>query len=357
MPLKCVLDGEPCFSFTYTTNAWEALKASRNTREMLMPCCGSKAIPKTSPLGTQFFAHTRRGECDSGQETREHLLAKYLIARGAHAAGWSVDVERRGETPKGETWIADVFATKGKAQVALEVQWSPQNENETRRRQQRYRESGIRGAWFLRETRHYTPSFLNIMSEQATPSFAIRLDKSGRNFHMGRSQISLSDFVYDLLMGKVRWTPRPGEEGYIGPIVLDEHCWKCRQSTGVIASMAIKDSQDIGLEYLDYDDTRIREDLIRIASDEELKRRHRIGQLSYRYSRTEGRSYFSNGCFHCGALQGRFFIRDALLEVLVTHDPEPVDWYPFSFSNELAKELGRWSHLERSSKDDVETDS
>lgn len=357
MPLKCVLDNEPCFSFTYTPCAWEALKAARNAHDMRMPCCKSKAIPKTSVLGTQFFAHARRGECSSGQETREHLLAKYLIARGAHEAGWSVDVERRGETPGGQTWVADVFATKGKAKVALEVQWSSQSENETRRRQQRYRESGVRGAWFLRKTRQYNPAFLSIMSDQATPSFMIQMDEGGQNLHVGHSHMLLPAFVTDLLTGKIRWTPKSGEVGFVGPIVLDESCWKCRQPTGVVASMAIKDSQGVGLEYLDYDDSRIREHLTRITADEELRHQHRIGPLSYRYSRTEGRSYFSNGCFHCGALQGRFFIRDALLEVLVTHYPEPIGWYPFIFSSELAKELGRWSHIERDSEDSVEDNS
>lgn len=347
MPLKCELDGEQCFSFSYTAAAWEALKASRKERDLRMPCCGSKATPKTSSLGTQFFAHTRRGDCTSGQETREHLLAKYLVARGAYAAGWDVDVEYRGETPDGETWVADVFATKGKAKVALEVQWSPQSEKETRRRQQRYRESGVRGAWFLRETRKYNPSFLSILSEHATPSFVIRLDGNGRDFKVDRSQVPLSDFVEDLLSGAIQWTPRPGEQGQAGLVVLDEACWKCRQITGVVASLELMDSQGSRVGGLDYDDPRIRAYLTRIAADPALRRQHRIGKLTQRFSRTEGKPYFSNGCFHCGALQGRFFIREALLEVLVTHDPDPVSWHPFEFSAELAEELGGWRYISR----------
>ncbi|WP_075882063.1 competence protein CoiA [Vreelandella massiliensis] len=345
MPLKCKLDGEPCFSFTYTTEDWEALKAARKQHDMRMPCCGRRAIPKTSSLGTPFFAHTRRGECVSGQETREHLLAKYLVARGAYAAGWSVDVEHRGETPDGEAWVADVFATKGKAKVALEVQWSPQSEDETRRRQERYRASGVRGAWFLRETRQYNPSFLSILSERATPSFVVRLDDSGQDFRIGWSRVSLSDFVADLLSGKVRWSPLPGEQGRVGPVVLEESCWKCHQPTGIVASMVMEDSQGIRVGALDYDDIRIREDLIRVVSESDLRRRHQIGPLKHRFSRTEGRSYFSNGCFHCGALQGRFFIREALLEVLVTDDPDPVSWTSFVFSEAMAKELGGWRSI------------
>ncbi|TDV89211.1 competence protein CoiA [Halomonas alkaliantarctica] len=345
MPLKCELDGESCFSFTYTASGWDELKAVRKERDLRMSCCGKKAIPKTSALGTQFFAHARRGDCTSGQESREHLLAKYLIAKGAHTAGWQVDTEHRGITPDGETWIADVFATKGNAKVALEVQWSPQSEQETRRRQQRYRASGVRGAWFLRSYRRYNPSFLSILSEQATPSFVISLDESGHDFQVSRFQTTLSCFVNDLLSGAIQWGPKPGEQGRAGPVVLEDYCWKCRRLTGVVASLALEDSYGIRRGGFDYDDPRIRNDLIRMVSDPNLKRQHQIGELTHRFSRTERSSYFSNGCFHCGALQGRFFIRDALLEVLVTHDPDPVSWHTFEFSEELANELGSWSRI------------
>lgn len=347
MPLKCELDGEPCFSFTYTAATWDELKAARRKHDLKMPCCGNKAIPKTSALGTQFFAHARRGDCASGLESREHLLAKYLVARGAYAAGWDVDIERRGETPEGDAWVADVFATKGKAKVAMEIQWTPQSEEETRRRQQRYRASGVRGAWFLRESKRHNPSFLSILSEQATPSFVIRLDESGQDFLVKRFQVTLSCFIKDLLSGDIQWGPRPGEQGRAGPVVLEEPCWKCRRLTGVVASLALDDSHGRRVGNFDYDDPRIRNDLIRMVSDPELKQQHQIGELTNRFSRTEGNSYFSNGCFHCGALQGRFFIRDALLEVLVTHDPDPVRWHGFKFSEELANELGRWRHVDQ----------
>jgi len=154
----------------------------------------------------------------------------------------------------------------------------------------------------------------------------------------------------------VRWTPFPGEQGQAGPVVLEEPCWKCRQMTGVVASLELMDSQGSRVDGLDYDDPRIREELARIVADPELRRQHRIGKLTQRFSRTEGHAYFSNGCFHCGALQGRFFIREALLEVLVTHTPDPVSWHPFVFSEELARDLGRWSIAGRHMEHDEEED-
>lgn len=43
-----------------------------------------------------------------------------------------------------------------------------------------------------------------------------------------------------------------------------------------------------------------------------------VGKIKERTSRTAGETYHSNGCFHCDALLGNFFLFDEeLLEVLV----------------------------------------
>jgi hypothetical protein len=63
--------------------------------------------------------------------------------------GWTVTTERLGVSPIGEEWVADVFCEKGTAKLGLEVQRSPQSGKETIRRQQRYKASVVRGAWFF----------------------------------------------------------------------------------------------------------------------------------------------------------------------------------------------------------------
>jgi hypothetical protein len=50
---------------------------------------------------------------------------------------------------------------------------------------------------------------------------------------------------------------------------------------------------------------------------EPLRQTHQIGTIKLRSSKTEGKSYLSNGCFHCNALMGNFFLyyrelRDAI---------------------------------------------
>lgn len=193
-----------------------------------MPCCQVPAVPKTSPLGNFFFAHARRGECKTAPESAEHIFCKALIARAAQNAGWEVTTERQGVSPAGEVWVADVFCEKGSAQLALEVQLSQQPLEETIRRQERYKASGVRAAWF------YGPKLGKdfAAASKSTPIFGLSDVKVGQESLVGRADIPLTEFVGALLSKRVTWV-RPGytEPFYI--VVLQRTCSNCKRPAGL----------------------------------------------------------------------------------------------------------------------------
>jgi len=147
MSIRAILNSEFIHSFDYNLDSWNILKKTYKNSNLTMPCCGAEAIPKTSKLNNYFFAHKKQGECTTAPESEEHIYLKNLISNIALSEGWKVITEKQGQTPSGETWIADVYCTKGNVKLAFEVQWSAQTNDEFIRRTQKYTNSGIRVLW------------------------------------------------------------------------------------------------------------------------------------------------------------------------------------------------------------------
>ena len=154
MPLRCIgPDGQSIQSFDLPEAEWSALEPENSRlRQLRMPCCDASVVMKISTRGLKFFAHKSRGACQSAPETEAHLALKTLAAQAAQRAGWKCSTEASGSSPTGETWTADVLAQKGEAKVAIEIQWSPQTNEESLYRQERYRQSGVRCLWLFRRS-------------------------------------------------------------------------------------------------------------------------------------------------------------------------------------------------------------
>ena len=97
----------------------------------------------------------RAGEGEAGLETEEHRSLKQMAVEAAGVCGWAAEAEVTGTTPSGEKWRADVLAQKGTNKVAIEIQWSGQTKEETRRRQARYAESGVQCVWLMRKNKFW----------------------------------------------------------------------------------------------------------------------------------------------------------------------------------------------------------
>ena len=226
MPIRAGSDLGDVLAFALNAEQWLDLKARHKAKDLnlWMPCCQVPAVPKTSPRGTFFFAHARRGECATADESPEHLYCKSLIAQAAMDAGWTVTSEWPGQSPDGEHWVADVFCHKGAAKLALEVQMSPQSDAETVRRQERYRASGVRGAWFFGAGARRSAQDL----DRATPVFSLRPVEVGVVPMVDPFAVSLPEFVKALLQKRIDWAipifNRPHLVEYI-----DDTCWACRK--------------------------------------------------------------------------------------------------------------------------------
>lgn len=224
MPIRAASDQGDIHAFALDAEQWAELKATYKELNLHMPCCGVAAVPKTSTRRTYFFAHARRGECTTADESPEHLYCKSLIAKAALDAGWAVTTERAGVSPDGEEWVADVFCEKGTAKLALEVQMSPQTDEETVRRQRRYKASGVRGAWFFgARARRGSTDF-----GQDTPAFSLQPIVIGELPTIEQFGMSLPAFVTALLQGRVAWTVPSYSKPHLVEFIEDT-CWACKK--------------------------------------------------------------------------------------------------------------------------------
>lgn len=333
MPLKCLRGEEEIFAFDVEDDAaWRRLRESNaEARDLRMPCCGAAVVLRTSPLGTRHFAHARRGPCSSAPETAEHLLAKRIVVEGIRRTAWSARTEQEGTTPDGERWRADVLASKGKAKVAVEIQWSRQDGEETLRRQDRYEAAGVRGLWLFRQID--LPMFFNVI-----PAFRLRFDAASKTFlvclpsaiyHPKRirpkdkddpkwwgQMVELSKFAEGAVSGRLRFAPTLG-----ATIPLEIHatpttCRLCGKQTRLVTFMTLAASKvfpghpNIPLSLRTLDGMLGGPELVERWLPASLLARNGIGPLRVRRSGldVENReSYLSNGCVGCGAMQARWF--------------------------------------------------
>lgn len=146
--MTAVLEGAPISAYDVSAEVWAALRENYRQTSLTMTC-GEQAIPKHSARGLRFFAHHPGAGChlhETGPETAEHHAAKTALAKAGEATGWEAHIEYVSEN---RDWIADVLLIRGDKRIAVEVQWSPQSDQEFARRTRRYQEAGVECRWFL----------------------------------------------------------------------------------------------------------------------------------------------------------------------------------------------------------------
>ena len=304
MPLRAQIDGANVNAFDFEDASWSALKRTYKVANLRMPCCQNKATPKTSKLGTFFFAHARRGECDYASESAEHIYLKTQIARAAQACGWTVVTEAQGETPDGTRWVADVLCTRGGAKVALEVQLSYQSTSELTARHASYRKAGVRAAWFAGH-KQFKTDYLGASKD--IPVFYLLPFDTPEEPKVTGFDLSLSAFVIALLSKRITWKEIPNISYFYSVMYLADDCWKCHGEVKQVVGWTVDVYSHISKTVPNM--SAVLESISESISNRELTKRglNAIGKFEHMKGNAPGFPY-CNVCIHCGAPQSNYHV-------------------------------------------------
>ncbi|MGN7804912.1 competence protein CoiA [Ensifer sp. 22521] len=319
MSLRCVDEtGADLYAFDLSPEAWQTLiEHNRKCRSLRMPCCPAEVTLRRH-RGTQHFVHKTVGDCTTAPETEVHLRLKQIAVEVARKHGWDAKTEVAGATPSGETWIADVLVQKNNARVAIEIQWSSQTNDETMRRQERYRQSGIRCLWLLKK-----PGF---PTTEALPAAQILEVDGTYSARVAYSQeLSVEAFLDAVFGGRFRFGI-PSQGGAVAHIRVGEiECWKktCRVKTKIVTGVDVvfgPHTSTFSVPQLGEYPALLNEVLSHLPRDSKM------GRLKKRFSKTQERQYMSNGCYRCDSIVGEFF------EIEARHSEEIVSSFPIQIT-------------------------
>lgn len=312
MPLRCFdpIANASVQSFDLDDAHWRALeRENRRARHLRMPCCAAPVTLKISRLGTRFFAHKARSECTTAPETEAHLRLKSITVEVAQANGWRAETEVSGVCPLGEAWKADVLAHKGNARVAIEIQWSSQTDEETRRRQARYERSGVRGLWLLRQKQFPVEKDVPAVRIAGTPQEGFLAHvQTGQRAGEGEQNLSIEDFLHAALNKRFLFGMPPDADARVAILAGTMSCWNCGAATRLVTRVHVTFGPH--LHQFRVDELGAYPDLFEIVHGH-LPPDREIGKIKARFSRTVGHAYLSNGCFHCDALIGSHYEHEA----------------------------------------------
>lgn len=288
-------------AFDLSPEQWCALqRENRSARHLRMPCCQAQVTLKRSRRGTPFFAHKSVGECVTAPETEAHLRLKRIAVDAARMYGWDAETEVAGRTAKGEQWRADVLAQKARSQVAIEIQWSSQTNEETLCRQARYEESGVRCLWLFRHGGFPVSRDLPAVRVGGNLDEGfVALIPTGS----GKPSLPVQEFFDKVFNGQFCFGLPLECDAIVSVQAGLFLCFSCRAKTRIVTAIVV----DVG----PYKYRFTMDDLV---ADLDLFERVRgripdglgIGSIKRRYRKTQKSSYLSNGCAHCGARLGDY---------------------------------------------------
>lgn len=317
MPLRAYIDKEEIISIDQTDEQWNELKKRiKKGSSLKLSCCNQEGFLRMSSKGLKHFVHSRSDNtCDWKPESPEHLKAKIEIIEACKENGWKA-IPEFSET----NWRADVLAIQDEKRIAFEVQWSKQTFEETKFRQDRYKESNVRGCWFFRTAPKELRSFDDTLNaDKNIPAFKIYKDENSNIVGLLRqTQLPLKNLVDSLLKRKLKFCEniRLKARQEVTIVFFETSCWKCNkeqhcytveQNLLTICNQnfhlmgTLWDSEDIDKKPQIYE-------AVKQIMGTEYGSNFKVGQLKRRYSNTVHQSYLSHGCYYCDVIFGDFYL-------------------------------------------------
>ena len=333
MPFKAKIMDKTYISIDLSNNEWNELKkiASSNRESIKLFCCDNLPYLRISKMGTKHFVHKTKNNCNWKPESPNHLKSKEIIFKACKEEGWKVEPEFYYND-----WIADIFTTDGDKKIAFEVQWSRQTDEETIRRQQKYRKDGIIGIWFFR----YIPETL--IRNKEIPAFKLIKKENNYFIAVNSNEIELGSAVKHFLRGNIEFKEKLTEKRTqnVNIYKFNMECWKCKKATPVIAVNSFYISQcNCELYSMRLSDNDIGAEIAKIQVNG-AKDFADIAPIKRRYSTEVGSSYWSNGCKWCGEIVGEHFLENE--SICHLYEDVHVINMPFTLSETESDDYPHW---------------
>jgi competence protein CoiA len=223
----------------------------------------------------------------------------------------------------------------------VEIQWSGQTNDETMRRQERYRQSGIRGLWLLRQPgfpiTHDLPAVciggdLKDGFKALIPSGTHLCARDRVEPDRWHQILPMREFLAAVFSRRFRFGPLD-DAGLVCIRSGTIECWResCRARTRIITFVELA----FGPHKYDFTIPMLgKHPELCSAVLGRLPPHPKIGEIKPRFSRTQGCSYISNGCYQCDAIIGEFFEHDAWYG-----DEEVLVVFPIKLSKEWKRAI------------------
>lgn len=322
MPLRAIIDGKEVISTELSSKEWTNLKREnkRSSITIVLPCCNQVGNLRTSKLGLNHFYHKTSDNCNYKPESSQHLRSKAEIVKACRKNKWNATPEYS----EGD-WIADVLAVGHDRRIAFEVQWSKQSFEETKRRQNRYKVSDVKGCWLMRTI----PKELRLYNELAEPDMELPIfriyetEEKDIMVDLKIAQLTLFDFIDSLFTGRVKlckfYTTLSKQT--INIHFYEKRCWKCKKEQHAYY-VDFKPKTNCGDElYIDaetWDRSSLEKHFDIIGAIKNFQQTHdgshlKIGKIKKRFSKAVDSEYLSFGCYYCDAIFGYSHMTDAHL--------------------------------------------